>query len=114
MADICGSDPCHIVDNFLLFDLLAWLLAVSWDADTDNCTHDVFMNVSLLETFLPILRTHGQIPLIFVKMWRHLFIYFGLTACEILVPQPGIKSMPPALAVWSLNNRTAREVPEAT
>lgn len=61
MADICGSDPCHIVDNSLLFDFLAWLLA-TWDADTDNCTHDVSMNVSLLETFLPILRTHGQIP----------------------------------------------------
>ena len=41
-------------------------------------------------------------------------IYFGLAACGILVPQPGIKPMPPALAVWSLNNQPAREVPEAT
>ena len=29
MADICGSGPCYIVDNSLLFDFLAWLLAVS-------------------------------------------------------------------------------------
>ena len=30
-------------------------------------------------------------------------------ACGILVPQPGIKPMPPALAAWSLNsnNRNA-------
>ena len=28
-----------------------------------------------------------------------------------LVPQPGIKPMPPALGAWSLNHWTAREVP---
>ena len=32
-------------------------------------------------------------------------------ACEILVPWPGIKPVPPALAVQSLNHGTAREVP---
>ncbi|XP_060275166.1 dynein light chain Tctex-type protein 2B isoform X1 [Ovis aries] len=45
-----------------------------WDADTDNCTHDVFMNVSLLETFFAYLKDTWANPLIFVKMWRH-FIY---------------------------------------
>ena len=43
-----------------------------------------------------------------------LFIYFsapcGLWACGILVPQPGIKPVPPALEVQSLNQWTAREV----
>ncbi|EGV96385.1 Tctex1 domain-containing protein 2 [Cricetulus griseus] len=31
-----------------------------WDADTDNYTHDVFMNVSLWETPFSCLGTHGQ------------------------------------------------------
>ena len=33
-------------------------------------------------------------------------------ACEILVPQPGFKPMPPELEVWSLTHWTIREVPE--
>ena len=32
-------------------------------------------------------------------------------ACGILVPWPGIEPMHPAMEVWSLNHRTAREVP---
>ena len=34
-------------------------------------------------------------------------------ACGILVSQPGIEPAPPAVEVWSLNHRTAREVPGA-
>ena len=33
-------------------------------------------------------------------------------ACGILVPWPGIKHIPPALKVWSLNHRTSREFPK--
>ena len=33
------------------------------------------------------------------------------TACGILVPQPGIEPVPPALEAQSLNHWTAREVP---
>ena len=42
-----------------------------------------------------------------------LFIYFWLChgACRILVPQPGIEPMAPAVEAWSLNLWTAREVP---
>ena len=32
-------------------------------------------------------------------------------ACSILVPQPGIKPVPPALEAQSLNHWTTREVP---
>ena len=32
-------------------------------------------------------------------------------ACGILVPQPGIKPVPPAVEAWSLNHWTTREVP---
>jgi len=31
-------------------------------------------------------------------------------ACGLLVPQPGIELMPPALKVWSLNHWTTLEV----
>ena len=41
------------------------------------------------------------------------YLFFGYTACGILVPQPGIKAMPPALEVWSLNHWTTREVPSS-
>ena len=34
------------------------------------------------------------------------FFWPHRTACGILVPQPGIKPMPPALEVWSLNHWT--------
>ena len=35
------------------------------------------------------------------------------TACGILVPQPGIEIVSPALEVWSLNPWTAKKVPKA-
>ena len=40
------------------------------------------------------------------------FIYFfGCGACGILVPQPGMEPMPPAVEAPNLNHWTAREVP---
>ena len=39
------------------------------------------------------------------NFWLH------CAACGILVPQPGIEPVPPALEVQSLNHWTAREVP---
>ena len=38
-------------------------------------------------------------------------LYFGLAACGILVPGPGIKPAPPAVEMQSLNHWTTREVP---
>ena len=35
-----------------------------------------------------------------------------LTACGVLVPQPGMEPTPPAVEAWSLNPWTAREVPQ--
>ena len=40
------------------------------------------------------------------------FFFPGCTACGILVPQPGIEPVPPALEARSLNHWTAREVPK--
>ena len=40
-----------------------------------------------------------------------LFVFWGHTACGILVPRPGIELVPPAVEAWSFNLRTAREVP---
>ena len=39
--------------------------------------------------------------------------FFGHEACGILAPGPGIKPVPPALEVQSLNHWTSREVPSS-
>ena len=39
------------------------------------------------------------------------FSFFGYVACGILVPQPGIEPVPPALEEQSLNCWTTKEVP---
>ena len=45
------------------------------------------------------------------KMW-FLFFWPRCTAYGILVPQPGIEPVPPAVEAWSLNHWTTREVPK--
>ena len=53
-----------------------------------------------------------------INLMRKIFLFnfnfnFWLhcAACGILVPQPGIEPVPPALEVQSLNYRSAKEVP---
>ena len=46
------------------------------------------------------------------------YVHFFFTsvchmACGILVLQPGVKPMPPAVEAWSFNPWTTREVPES-
>ena len=42
----------------------------------------------------------------------YIYIYWlHHVACTILVPQPGSKSMPPAVEAWILNHWTTREIP---
>ena len=41
------------------------------------------------------------------------FCFYGHAACGILVPQPGIESVAPAVEAWSPNHWTAREVPNS-
>ena len=48
---------------------------------------------------------------IFIILKIYFFFLLRFVACGILVPQPGIKPMPPAVGVWSLNHWTTREVP---
>ena len=83
--------------------------------------------------FLPG-KLHGQRSLVCYRPWGHkesdltwlsphtyihrhsyvvVFPFFGLccVACGILVPQPGIEPMYPALDEWGLNHWTTREVP---
>ena len=38
-------------------------------------------------------------------------LFFDHMTCEILVPQPGIEPVPPAVQVWNPNHWTPREVP---
>ena len=41
----------------------------------------------------------------------YLFFWLHCTAGVILIPQPAIEPVYPAVEAWSLNNWTAREVP---
>ena len=52
-----------------------------------------------------------EVKIIFnVILFLILTFFFGCMACGILVPQPGIKSIPPTLEVRSLNHWTATVV----
>ena len=48
-----------------------------------------------------------------VQYMSPFLLLFSLShaAYGILVPRPGIKPVPPAVEVWSLNHQTAREAP---
>ena len=50
---------------------------------------------------------------VFINAFLSFFFFFWPchAACGILVPQPGIEHVPPALEAWSLNHWTSREVP---
>ena len=49
----------------------------------------------------------------FIYLIIYLFIYFWpcCMACQILVPQPGIEPVSPAVETWSPNHWTTREFP---
>ena len=55
-----------------------------------------------------------------VALYTYIYIFLSLfilafghamRQCKILVSQPGIEPMPPAMEAWRLNCWTAREVP---
>ena len=52
----------------------------------------------------------------FFPIWKMFFFFFFFwpchMACRILVPQPGIELVPPAVEARSLNHWTTREIPE--
>ena len=54
--------------------------------------------------------SHRQLSLASLSL-SFFFFWLHFTACGILVPRPGIEPMSPAVEMWILNHRTAREVP---
>ena len=55
----------------------------------------------------------GESPCFLLCVYIYIYIFFFWphhVACRILVPQPGIQLVPPAVEVWSLNQWTATEV----
>ena len=48
------------------------------------------------------------------RFYFYLFFIFGHEACEILVPQPGIEPLPPAVEVWSPNHQTTGKYQSST
>ena len=64
--------------------------------------------------FMSFAHVLDQVTLSVIELYEYVRMYvFRLRRmiCGILVPQPGIKPMPPAVEVWSLNHWTTREVP---
>ena len=50
-----------------------------------------------------------------LSLYQLLFLFIflpHLEACRILVPLPGVETMPPTVKAQSLNHRTTREVPQ--
>ena len=75
--------------------------------------------VSYLSSFTPfffsLIHFHISDLIFFSESLLYLFIYWlHGTACGILVPQPGIKSVPAILALQSLNHWTYQENPDIT
>ena len=67
-------------------------------------------NVTFSET--PSLTTlHQRLPSVTLSCQYFFFFWLHHVACGILVPQPGIQPLPPAVEARSLNPWTAREVP---
>ena len=57
---------------------------------------------------------HRDCMLFLIIIFEFLLIYWlHLTACGILVPRPGIKSMAPGVEALSLSHWSTREVPES-
>ena len=54
----------------------------------------------------------GGFWLLFLEQDIFFFFWPRCAACGILVPQPGIEPVPPAVEVWSPDHWTTREVPE--
>ena len=48
---------------------------------------------------------------IFLSFFFFLICFGCAVGREILIPQPGIESVPSAVEAWNLNHWTAREVP---
>ena len=66
------------------------------------------MDFFVLTFFFPLPRDS-------LSLYQFLFIFLPhLEACRILVPLPGVETMPPTVKAQSLNHRTTREVPQET
>ena len=57
-----------------------------------------------------------KVRILDVQTYIMYFLFFGCTSrhAGILVPQPGVELVPPAVEARSLNHWTAREVPRLT
>ena len=76
-----------------------------WNVTSATLSLSFFSNILVANHFLMIFFWNFQ-------FFKKLLFFFWPhhVACGILVPQPGIKPVPPALGVQSLNHWTSREV----
>ena len=110
------SDLLGHSNNFsLISEVLCWLLSIFFSVlyfQFSYITLDwASLSLSCL-TFTQLLESVG-LCLLYESGVFQPPAFWGphCVACRILVPQPGIKSMPPAVEAWSLNHWSAREIP---
>ena len=67
--------------------------------------------VYLLQLFLSCPQLDFRVDILINSLFFSSIFWLHLEAQRILVPRPGIESVPPAVEAWFLNHWTAREVP---
>ena len=105
----------------LVMDREAWLAAIhgvtkSWTQLSDWTELNMFLFCFLVFIYLAAqgLNCNKWKLWLFIKiLFIFNFIFWPhFRACEILIPWPGIKPMPPAVEAQSVNHWTSREVPQ--
>ena len=95
-----------------LLKLLCFLFWIIWSNKVQ--INRFFFSLLRLKELKPTWRYFNDTSNNSIKINVLFFIYFWphLTACGILVPQPGIERRPLAVKAWSPNHWTFREFPE--
>ena len=88
------------VHGLLQARILEWVAMASSRGSSQSCC--------ILACVSHIVKGARELSGVFFHFWLYLLCSVAHT---ILVPQPGIKPVPRAVEVWSLNHRTTREIP---
>ena len=105
--------PIHPYSQVICFHLCSWpvcqikKMSEFLSCTPNKCVPFASLNSKLFFAFF----NYSLFLSCFPALLFFFFFWPCRTACGILVPQPGIKPMPPAVEAWSLNHWTAREVP---
>ena len=112
--------------SLLHFELNLWIwykgpssLCCMWTLRFSNtfCWRDWPLSINeglflgFLFCFISLCVCHYASTILFLFSFFFLFFWSCWMTCRTLVPQPGIKPMPPAVEAWSPSHWTAKEFP---